>query len=112
MDNLAAKTCFACQGGIPPMTEATIAVFKSKLDAEAPGWEVIEYHHLKKRLPFADFQSALEFVNLVGALAEGQGHHPNISFSWGFVEITIWTHKINGLHESDFILAAKINSLH
>ncbi len=111
-DKLSSRVCTACQGGTPPMNEKEIAVFKRRLDAESSDWTVVDNHHLLKRWEFDDFKSALEFVNKVGALAESQSHHPNIRFSWGFVELTIWTHKINGLHESDFILAAKINSLH
>jgi len=75
------------------------------------GWEVIDQHHLRKTLKFTDFREALEFVNRVGKLAEEQGHHPDICFGWGRAEITIWTHKIDGLTESDFILAAKIDQL-
>ena len=75
------------------------------------GWEVIDGHHLRKEYKFKDFRAALAFVNEIGELAEAQGHHPDICFGWGHVEITIWTHKINGLTESDFILAAKIERL-
>ena len=75
------------------------------------GWNVVEEHHLLKSFKFPDFRNALEFVNRVGAIAEEQGHHPVITFTWGKVEITIYTHKINGLTESDFILAAKIDTL-
>lgn len=74
-------------------------------------WEVVENHHLATAFRFPDFKTALEFVNRVGEIAEEQGHHPDISLSWGRVEITLWTHKIDGLSESDFILAAKINQL-
>jgi 4a-hydroxytetrahydrobiopterin dehydratase len=75
------------------------------------GWEVIDQHHLRKNSKFTDFREALEFVDRVGNLAEEQGHHPDICFGWGRAEITIWTHKIDGLTESDFILAAKIDQL-
>jgi len=75
------------------------------------GWEVIDHHHLRKNFKFADFREAQEFVDRVGKLAEAQGHHPDICFGWGRAEITIWTHKIDGLTESDFILAAKIDQL-
>jgi len=76
-----------------------------------PGWEAVNEHHLKKTFAFPDFQRALDFVNRVGAVAEEQGHHPDIFLAWGKVEITMWTHKIDGLTESDFILAAKIDRL-
>jgi 4a-hydroxytetrahydrobiopterin dehydratase len=75
------------------------------------GWSVINHHHLEKSFSFPDFASALNFTNAIGALAEGEGHHPDIHLGWGFVRITLWTHKIDGLTESDFILAAKIEKL-
>lgn len=74
-------------------------------------WNVVDEHHLVRLYKFPDFKSALDFVNRVGALAEDQGHHPDIALAWGKVEITIWTHAVNGLTESDFILAAKIDRL-
>ena len=76
-----------------------------------PGWTVVDGHHLSRTFKFPDFAAALAFVNRVGALAEDQGHHPVIGLTWGKVTIDLWTHKINGLHESDFILAAKIDKL-
>ena len=82
-----------------------------KLLKELDSWEVVNEHHLKKNYKFADFREAMTFVNRVGELAEEQGHHPDICFGWGQAEITIWTHKIDGLTESDFILAAKIDQL-
>jgi 4a-hydroxytetrahydrobiopterin dehydratase len=81
------------------------------LEAQVPDWKVINNHHLERQLTFPDFKSALKFVNRVGDLAEQQGHHPDIALSWGKVGISIWTHKIDGLTESDFILAAKIDRL-
>jgi 4a-hydroxytetrahydrobiopterin dehydratase len=75
------------------------------------GWTVVEEHHIEKKFEFPDFRTGLEFVNRVGELAEEQGHHPDIFLAWGKVQITIWTHKIDGLTESDFILAAKIDAL-
>jgi 4a-hydroxytetrahydrobiopterin dehydratase len=83
----------------------------SQFLAELDGWEVIREHHLLKTYPFKDFREALAFVDRVGQLAEEQGHHPDICFGWGRAEITIFTHKIDGLTESDFILAAKIDAL-
>jgi len=74
-------------------------------------WSVIDEHHIVRTYKFPDFKSALEFVNRVGAIAEEQGHHPDMMLSWGKVEVTTWTHKVNGLTESDFILAAKIDRL-
>lgn len=75
------------------------------------GWRVVNDHHLEKEFTFKDFLGALAFTNKVGELAEEQGHHPDIYLAWGKVRITIWTHKIDGLTESDFVLAAKIERL-
>lgn len=105
MHNLASRDCVPCRGGVPPLHEAEINNLLGELD----GWEVVEAHHLRKHFEFKNFREALELVNRVAVLAEEQGHHPDISFGWGRAEITIWTHKIDGLTESDFILAAKID---
>ncbi len=83
----------------------------SRLLKELDEWSVFEEHHLHKRYSFTNFREAQDFVGRVGALAEEQGHHPDICFGWGYAEIKIWTHKIDGLTESDFILAAKIDAL-
>ena len=107
MSNLASRECVPCRGGVPPLQGEEI----SKLSSELPGWEVVNEHHLKKKYKFEDFREALVFVDRVGELAEEQGHHPDICFGWGWAEITIWTHKIGGLSESDFIVAAKIDQL-
>src|ERR687884_677178 len=107
MADLASRECVPCRGGVPPMRGDEIAKFIAELD----GWGVIEEHHLRKKFEFKNFREALEFVNRVGELAEEQGHHPDISFGWGYADISIWTHKIDGLTESDFILAAKIDKL-
>jgi len=92
---------------VPPLQGEEITTLLNQL----AGWEVVNQHHLKKNYRFADFKEALTFVNGVAELAEEQGHHPDICFGWGQAEITIWTHKIDGLTESDFILAAKIDAL-
>jgi 4a-hydroxytetrahydrobiopterin dehydratase len=105
MNNLASRDCIPCRGGVPPLQAPEIKNLLGELD----GWEVIEAHHLRKLFEFQNFGEALQFVNRVGELAEEQGHHPDISFGWGRAEISIWTHKIDGLTESDFILAAKID---
>jgi 4a-hydroxytetrahydrobiopterin dehydratase len=107
MSGLSAKECVPCRGGVPPLTSEEIA----KLLPELDDWRVVDNHHLEKIYDFFNFREALEFVNRVGELAEEQGHHPDICFGWGRAEITIWTHKIDGLTESDFILAAKIDKL-
>jgi 4a-hydroxytetrahydrobiopterin dehydratase len=80
--------------------------------AQVPGWDVVDGHHLNRTFVFPDFRTALDFVNRVGAVAEQEGHHPDLYLAWGKVGVKIWTHKIDGLTESDFILAAKIESLH
>ncbi len=108
MSDLATKTCVPCRGGIPPLGSQEIQGFLQQL---GNNWQVIAEHHLQKDFIFPDFKSALAFTNSVGAIAEEQGHHPDISLAWGKVGITLWTHKIDGLHESDFILAAKIDKL-
>ena len=108
MSELATKTCVSCRGGVPPLKGAELASLQKQVD----GWNAIEEHHIMKAFRFPDFREALVFVNRVGELAEEQGHHPDILLAWGKVEITTWTHKINGLTESDFILAAKIDQLY
>ena len=105
---LAAMTCVPCRGGVPPMTEPDIARYLQRLGG---GWEVVASHHLRKEFRFPDFAEALAFTNRVGAIAEEQGHHPDIELGWGRVGVTIWTHKIDGLTESDFVLAAKIDEV-
>jgi len=107
MSDLASKTCVHCKGGVPPLKGAEL----EKLKKQLPGWEVVNEHHLHRRFDFPDFVKALAFVNKVGEIAEQQGHHPDILLTWGKAEITTWTHKIDGLTESDFILAAKIDQL-
>ena len=107
MSGLSARECVPCRGGVPPLEGEEI----QKLLKELEGWEVVNEHHLKKRYKFGDFRESVAFVNRVGEMAEQQGHHPDICFGWGQAEITIWTHKIDGLTESDFILAAKIDQL-
>lgn len=107
MSGLSLKECVPCRGGVPPLGEEEIAKYLPEVD----GWEVIKNHHLKKSYRFSNFRESQEFVNRVGDLAEEQGHHPDISFGWGYADVSIWTHKIDGLTESDFILAAKIDQL-
>ena len=107
---LSSRTCVPCRGGVPPLKgEALEAVHRQLPDAAS--WHVINEHHLHRSFEFPDFKQALAFVNRVGAVAEEQGHHPDILLKWGKVEITLWTHKIDGLTESDFIMAAKISTL-
>jgi 4a-hydroxytetrahydrobiopterin dehydratase len=104
-DQLADKKCVPCRGGVAPLKGKDLEALHNKV----PQWNVVDQHHLTRAYTFPDFKQALEFVNRVGALAEEQGHHPDILLAWGKAEITLWTHKIDGLTESDFIMAAKID---
>jgi 4a-hydroxytetrahydrobiopterin dehydratase len=101
---LTKETCVPCRGGVPSLDEDEQ---RSLLRELADGWRVIEGHHLEKEFRFPDFAEALAFTNRIGAIAEEQGHHPDIHLAWGLVRLTIWTHAIDGLTRSDFILAAK-----
>ena len=107
MSQLASKKCVPCRGGVPALKGDEI----QPLLAQVPGWHVVNEHHLNRNFSFPDFKSALAFVNRVGETAEQEGHHPDIHLSWGKVSIQIFTHKVDGLTESDFILAAKIDQL-
>lgn len=108
MSDLADKTCVSCRGNVPPLKGEELFLLQKQVD----GCNIIEEHHITKVFKFPDFRGALKFVNRVGELAEEQGHQPDMFLAWGRVEITIWTHKINGLTESDFILASKIDQLY
>jgi len=104
---LADKHCVPCRGGVPPLKGEEL----QRMKAQVTGWQVVDQHHLDKAYTFPDFRTALAFVNQVGAIAEQEGHHPDLFLSWGKVGVKIWTHKIDGLTESDFILAAKIDTV-
>jgi len=108
MTELAERACVPCRGGVPPLTPEQVA----GLLADVPGWKVVENHHLEKQYRLKDFAEGLELVNRIGAIAEEQGHHPDLVLAWGRVEVRIWTHKIDGLTESDFILAAKCDRVY
>jgi 4a-hydroxytetrahydrobiopterin dehydratase len=107
MSELAEKQCVPCKGGVPPLRASEI----HPLHEQVKDWTLFTTHHLEREFDFPDFKTALDFVNKVGAIAEEQGHHPDIGLAWGKVEILIYTHKVNGLTESDFILAAKIDRI-
>ena len=95
-------------GGVPPLEGEPLLSLHKEL---GNNWDLINNHHIEKEYLFADFQTALNFTNKVGELAESEGHHPDIHLSWGKVKIILYTHKINGLTESDFILAAKTDQM-
>ena len=104
MTDLAKKTCIPCRGGVPPLKGTQLADLQEKLKND---WKIINEHHLEKEYSFKNFKEALDFTVKVGELAENQDHHPDIFLTWGKVKVTIWTHKIDGLTESDFVFAAK-----
>ena len=104
---LAEKECVPCKGGVPPLSVDERSRLLRELGPD--GWQIPGGHHLEKQYKFPDFAKALAFVNRVGAIAEEQGHHPDIELGWGRVGIKIWTHKIDGLTESDFVIAAKFD---
>lgn len=107
MPDLAEQSCVPCRGGVPPLAGAEL----SSLAGKVPEWSVVDGHHVEREFSFPNFVQALAFTNKVGELAETEGHHPDIYLAWGKVGIKIWTHKIDGLTESDFVLAAKIDRL-
>ena len=109
MSDLAKKQCVPCSGGVPPLEADVAAKLHTQL---ADGWQLVDNHHIERSFEFDDFQQALDFTNTVGEIAEREGHHPDIYLGWGKVKLSIWTHKIDGLTESDFILAAKVDEAH
>jgi 4a-hydroxytetrahydrobiopterin dehydratase len=108
MSDLAQKQCVACKGGVPPLAGDELARLAREIQA---GWRVVKEHHLEREFKFPNFLQALQFTNRVGQLAEAQNHHPDIYLAWGKVKLTLWTHKIDGLTESDFVFAAKVDQL-
>lgn len=108
MSELAAKECVPCKGGVPPLKGKEITTLQEQLGG---GWKVVQEHHLEKEYQFKNFRDALAYTNRVGELAEAQGHHPDIYLAWGKVKLTVWTHKIDGLTESDFVFAAKSDAV-
>lgn len=108
MDDLTKRTCAPCRGGIDPLEEAPAR----ELLASTPGWYLLDgATKIRRDFKMADFVTTLDFVNQVGALAETEGHHPDITFGWGYCNVIFYTHKIMGLHQNDFIMAAKVNEL-
>jgi len=107
MEHLADQKCVPCRGGVPPMKGSEL----QETMKQVPQWRAVNEHHIVRTFTFPDFRQALDFVNQVGELAEEQGHHPDILLTWGKAEVTLWTHKIDGLTQSDLIMAAKIDRL-
>ena len=108
MNELAEKECVPCKGGVPALKGEKLKEMQHRLGQD---WRVVNEHHLEKEYTFKDFREALDFTVQIGELAEQIGHHPDIYLAWGKVRVTLWTHKIDGLAESDFIMAAKIEQL-
>jgi len=106
MEGLANRHCVPCHGGVPRLKGAEVETLLGQLE----GWRAFEEHHLEKSYEFKNFAGALEFVKRVARVAETEGHHPDIAFGWGYARIKIYTHAIDGLSESDFILAARIDA--
>jgi 4a-hydroxytetrahydrobiopterin dehydratase len=105
-ETLAAKTCTPCRGGIPPLTRDEAM----GLQAQVPDWDLCDdAHRIERRFQFSNFREALAFVDKVGELAESEGHHPDVSFGWGYATVSLRTKKIKGLQENDFIMASKID---
>jgi 4a-hydroxytetrahydrobiopterin dehydratase len=101
---LADQQCIPCRGGVPPLARDRIDALLGQLE---PGWSLTATGHLLRSYAFRDFAAALAFANRVGAIAEEQNHHPDLHVAWGRCDVEIWTHKIDGLTDSDFYLAAK-----
>jgi len=108
VEDLASKVCIPCMGGVPPLTREEFA----PLLAQVPGWEVVDDTKLTRSFSFPDWVTAQAFVVGAGAIAEEAGHHPDLLLRWGEVRAEIYTHKISGLAEADFILAAKLSRLY
>ena len=107
-DDLSSKTCTPCRGGVPPLTRTEAEAYS----AQAPGWALVdEGRAIERSFKFKNFKEAMDFVAKLGNLAESEGHHPDISFGWGWAKVSWQTKKIKGLHENDFIMAAKTNEL-
>ncbi len=109
MRDLASMECVPCRGGVPPLVGEELERYRADLGGE---WQVVDGHHLEKSYRFRDFREALDFTDRIGELAEAVGHHPDIHLAWGKVVLTVWTHKIDGLHEADFVFAAKADREH
>ena len=108
MSSLTSKTCTPCRGGVPPLTRDEA----EEMHAETPAWSLTDgATKIERNFRFPDFAGAMAFVQRIGELAEGEGHHPDLCFGWGYCRVVLYTHKLTGLHPNDFILAAKIDQL-
>jgi 4a-hydroxytetrahydrobiopterin dehydratase len=107
-NELSKKQCIPCKGGVSPLKGDNLENIHKQLNGN---WMIVDEHHLEKEYIFSNFRQALAFTNQVGELAEAEGHHPDIYLTWGKVKLMVWTHKIDGLTESDFIFAAKVDVL-
>lgn len=107
-EDLARRQCVPCKGGVPPLAPERVASLRRQVSEE---WALIGGHHLEREFRLKDFRQALALANRIGEIAEGQRHHPDLLVSWGKLRVTLFTHAINGLHENDFILAARIDAL-
>ena len=107
-NELSKKQCIPCKGGVPPLKGENLENIHKQLNGN---WMIVDEHHLEKEYIFSNFRQALAFTNQIGEFAEAEGHHPDIYLSWGKVKLMVWTHKIDGLTESDFIFAAKVDEL-
>jgi len=108
MNNLSSQKCVPCEGGVKPFGDKEITEHLKQI---SPNWKVLDGKKIQAKFKFKNFLGALNFVNKVGDIAEGEGHHPDIEFGWGYANITLSTHAIGGLSKNDFILAAKIDLL-
>jgi len=106
--SLAEKQCIPCRGGVPPLSAERVEVFRRQV---SPEWTVVNGHHLEREIRVKNFREAMALANRIGEIAESQGHHPDLLVQWGKVKVTLFTHKIDGLHENDFIMAARIDAL-
>ena len=111
MNDLINKKCVPCEGGVPALDLSEIHKYQKKVD----GWDIAKdekkIFFLNKKFNFKNFLESQKFINDVGKISEEEGHHPDITFGWGYAEIKITTHAINGLSKNDFILAAKIDQI-
>jgi 4a-hydroxytetrahydrobiopterin dehydratase len=108
MSDLASQRCEPCRGNVPPIPAEEQSALLTQLDSD---WTIVDGHHLERTYRFVNFRDALAFVNAAGAIAEEQAHHPDLHLAWGRVRVEIWTHKIDGLHTADFVLAAKLDQI-